>query len=321
MSLAELIYKKAFVRRYDDDHIIHYLSYQDFPGLDARPVQFQTPQNLSIRGNIYSYPGARTDSLVVFCHGMGGGHRSYMREIETICQKGYEVLGYDNIGCWESDGEDIRGLTESVNDLVSCMDWIEKEDELKDRKIHIIGHSWGGFATANILNFRQRNIKSVTVISGFASIDAFSDAGFGGKMKLFKKSIMRHERRVNPDYAETNCVDAFKDTAVKVFWIHSKDDQMADFSTGLGYVQSHINNPNVTYFATEGKFHNPNYTFDAVKYMRESFGTYEYMVKKRKLKTFEQKKAFMDEKDFMRMTEQDPEVWKLIFDVMENADA
>ena len=40
-----------------------------------------------------------------------------------------------------------------------------------------------------------------------------------------------------------------------------------------------------------------------------------------KLKTFEQKKAFMDEKDFMRMTEQDPEVWKLIFDVMEKANA
>ena len=45
------------------------------------------------------------------------------------------------------------------------------------------------------------------------------------------------------------------------------------------------------------------------------------MVKKKKLKTFEQKKAFMDEKDFMRMTEQDPEVWKHIFDVMEKANA
>ena len=66
---------------------------------------------------------------------------------------------------------------------------------------------------------------------------------------------------------------------------------------------------------------NPNYTLDAVNYMRESFGTFEYLVKKRKLRTFDQKKAYMAERDFRRMTEQDPEVWNLIFANMEKADA
>ena len=321
MGLAELIYKKAFVKRYDDDHIIFYFSYKDFEGLEARPVQFPTPQKLSVHGYIYSYPGARKDDLAIFCHGMGGGHRSYMRVIEVLCRKGYEVLAYDNIGCWESEGEDIRGLSESVNDLAACMDWIEKEEDLKDRRLHVIGHSWGGFAAGNILNFRKRNIKSVTVISSFASIDSFSDAGFGGKMRMIKKSIIRHERKVNPDYADTSCVDAFKDTDAKVLWIHSRDDQMAAFSTGLQYVRERVSNPNVSYFETDGKFHNPNYTTDAVNYMRESFGTFEYLVKKRKLKTFGQKKAYMAERDFWRMTAQDPEIWNLIFTNMEKADA
>lgn len=321
MSITDLVLKKAFVKRYDDDHIIHYFSHEDFPGMEARPVQFATPQNLNIRGMVYSYPGARTDDLVVFCHGMGGGHRSYMREIDVICRKGYEVLSYDNIGCFESDGEDIRGLSESVNDLVCCMDWIASEEGLKDRRIHVMGHSWGGFAAANILNFRQRNIVSVTVFSAFASIDSFSDAGFGGRLKPLKQAIRRHERKVNPAYADTDCVNAFKDTPVKVLWIHSRDDYMADISTGLDYVRTRVNNPNISYLEISGKFHNPNYTTDAVNYLRETFGEYEMLVRKKKLRSFGQKKAYMDSKDFRRMTEQDRAIWDAVFAHMEKADA
>ena len=93
MGLVSAIYKKAFVKRYDDDGIIHYFSHRDFEGLNAKPVSFRTPQNLLIRGYLYSYaPVSRPAELVVFCHGMGGGHRSYMREIEVICKRGYEVL-------------------------------------------------------------------------------------------------------------------------------------------------------------------------------------------------------------------------------------
>lgn len=321
MSLTDFVLKKAFVKRYDDDHIIHYFSYKDFPGMQASPVQFSTPQNLNIRGMLYSYPGARTDDLVVFCHGMGGGHRSYMREIDVICKKGYEVLAYDNIGCFESEGEDIRGLSESVNDLVCCTDWLANEESLKDRRLHVMGHSWGGFAAANILNFRQRNIAGVTVISAFASIDAFSDAGFGGQLKLLKQTIARHERKVNPEYAATDCVTAFRDTPVKVLWIHSRDDHMADISTGLDYVRSRVSNPNVSYLETDGKYHNPNYTTDAVNYLMQTFGEYESLIKKHKLRTFDEKKAYMDTKDFRRMTEQDPAIWDAIFAHMEKADA
>ena len=326
MSIATLIYKKAFVKRYDDDHIIHYFSYRDFPGMEARRIQFKTPQDIAVRGYVYSYPdvfarGSHQDELVVFCHGMGGGHRSYMREIETICRRGYEVLAYDNVGCWESDGPDIRGLSESINDLVSCMDWLAgeggSEAGLKDRKLHIMGHSWGGFAAGNILNFRKRNAVSVTVISSFVSIDTFSDAGFGGKMKPLKRAIIRHERKINPGYADACSVDAFKDTSVHCLILHSTDDNMADFSTGLGYVRSHVDNPRVSYYETTGKYHNPNYTTDAVLYMRDTFAEYETMVGKKTLKTFEQKKEYIDGKDFLRMTEQDPEVWDLIFRNME----
>ena len=55
MSIGGLIYKKAFINRYDDDKIIFYYSYKDFPGLKAQPIEFRTPQGYMIKGNIYSY--------------------------------------------------------------------------------------------------------------------------------------------------------------------------------------------------------------------------------------------------------------------------
>ena len=317
MGIGTLIYKKAFVNRFDDDKILFYYSYKDFPGLGAEPIEFRTPQGLLIKGNIYSYENPSKKDLVVFCHGMGGGHRSYMREIETLCRQGYEVLSYDNVGCWESEGENVRGLTESINDLVSCLDFIYGSDNLKDRGLHIIGHSWGGYAAGNILNFRKKNIRSVTVISGFASVESVIWGGFGGKLKMFKKAILAYERKVNPQYVDSCSVDAFRNTDAKVLLIHSKDDAVCDIASGLGYVRSQISNPNVRYLEVEGKFHNPNYTADAVTYMQQTFGEYQSLLKQKKLKTFEEKKAFMDLRDFSRMTAQDPEIWAEIFRNME----
>ena len=76
---------------------------------------------------------------------------------------------------------------------------------------------------------------------------------------------------------------------------------MADIRTGLEYVKSRVENPNVSYLEVDGKDHNPNYTQDAVNYFREVFGEYEKLVMMRKLRTPEQKKAFLDPKDFVRM--------------------
>ena len=316
MGIFSMLYRKNFVHRYDDDHIIYYFAYTDFPGMMEKPVEFKTPQGLTIKGHIYSYPGEHKKDLVVFCHGLGGGHRSYMREIECICKQGYEVLSYDIIGCWESEGKDVRGMSEAINDLVACLDFIYQSKELKDRGLHIIGHSWGGYAAGNILSYRQRNIRTITVISGFAGLESFAEVAYGGKLKPFKKNILNFEKKVNPEYALSCSVDALKNTQIKVLLIQSKDDSMVPISSGLEYVRSRVNNENISYVVVEGKYHNPNYTEDAVQYMGQTFGEFNQLVKEKKLKTLEQKQAFMKEKDFMRMTEQDGDVWKKIFEMM-----
>ena len=161
--------------------------------------------------------------------------------------------------------------------------------------------------------------KKQAYLSLLASIDTLTDAGFGGKLKPFKKYIKRFERKANGNLADCCSVDALRATDTKALLIHSRDDQMADISTGLDYVRSRISNPNVKYLEVEGKFHNPNYTEDAVAYMRQTFGEYEALVKSKKLRTLEQKKAYMADKGFLRMTEQDGKIWDKIFSHMEKA--
>lgn len=313
MGIASFFYKKAFIKRYDDNHITHYFTYEDFPGLDAKPISFMTPQGFTVKGNVYSYPGANDKDLVVFCHGIGGGHRSYMREIEYLAQNGYEVLAYDNVGCFESEGSSIRGMTESLNDLDSCLTYLQSCEKYKDRRISLVGHSWGGYAVGNILHF-YKNIYSVGILATFDSLDVVFSLGFGGKLKMFKKGIIAYERKMNPKYVDCSLSQALENTTSKVVMIQSKDDSMISLNAGLDYVKERVHNPKVRFVTVEGKFHNPNYTEDAVRYMQTTFGEYNSLVKGKKLKTLEEKQAYMDQRDWMRMTQQDPAVWQEILE-------
>lgn len=313
MSIASLIYKKFIVKRYDDDHIIKYFTHKDFEGLSATEVSFKTPEGLLCRGNIYAYDGARKDSLVVFCHGIGGGHLSYMREIDVLCKAGYEVLSYDCIGCFSSEGSSIRGMTESINDLVSCLSFIQNDPDLKSRKLSLVGHSWGGFAVGAVLGM-DYNVYSACILSTFESLDTVFDYFGDGKLKIFKKGILKFERKVNDKYVDISLSKTLQNTKAKVLFIQSSDDRMLNIEAGLRAIKAKVTNPNVSFVEVSGKGHNPNYTTDAVTYMNSSFGQYYAKIKKKELKTFEQKKAFIDTLDFWRMTEQDNVIWSQILE-------
>ena len=312
MCVISAIYKKNVVKRYDDDGIIKYYTHEEFPGLQAEPIAFRTPQGIELKGNIYAYPGADGESLVIFAHGIGGGHRSYLREIERICRAGYRVVGYDNCGCFASGGKNIRGLTESLNDLVACVDWLRGQEKYAGVRLSVIGHSWGGYAAANLLNYRK--VYAVVAISCFVSVEVFVDAFLKGKPAFMKRCVYRFERRANPDFVDSCAVDAVRDTDAKVLFVHSRDDNFVSVYVGLDYVRKRVYNPNVEYLVVDGKKHNPNYTADAVGYMNSKFGEYNRLVAEKKLKTEAEKRAFCADFDYYRMTEQDDAVWNVILD-------
>ena len=58
--------------------------------------------------------------------------------------------------------------------------------------------------------------------------------------------------------------------------------------------------------------HNPNYTEEAAKYLSEVFGTFNQLLKKKKIKTDEEKINYFKDVDINRLTEQDQDMFNQI---------
>lgn len=75
----------VFGTRCDGDPSLRYFTHEDFDGMRAQPVSFPSDRGQLLRGAVYTCGRDETPvGLVVFAHGMGGGHLSYMTEIHTF---------------------------------------------------------------------------------------------------------------------------------------------------------------------------------------------------------------------------------------------
>ncbi|MBQ4207165.1 MAG: alpha/beta hydrolase [Clostridia bacterium] len=312
MGPIEALYRKLFVHRYDDEGYLFYFTAADFPGLNAEPFAFRSGAN-ELRGFFYRYDGGREDELIVFCHGLGGGHLSYMREIERLCRAGYCVLAWDNTGCFASEGESVRGLSQSLADLDAALTALtERGLRARYRQLTVIGHSWGGFAAGCIGNYRD-DIDKTVVISGPVTVRALLTATLKANKVpcagLLVNRLVKLEQKANPAYADASALTAVDAKKSRYLFAHSDDDAAVPLAAGAGYVRDRTTNPDARFMIVHGKYHNPNYTADAVGYMQRTFGALNAAVKKKTLKTAADKKEFLKDVDWRRMTEQDPAFW------------
>ena len=310
MGLISVLYRRLFIHRYDDEGYIKYFTAADFPGLLAEPVSFPSGGN-TLRGFVYSRDGARQDTLILFLHGIGGGHRSYMAEIDALCRRGFPVLAYDNTGCFASEGESIRCMAQSLADADACLTWLKTEGFFaKYAHVYAVGHSWGGFAAGSISRFHPE-IQKAVVLCGFLSVETLLDCTLDSAKVpakgLFQKRLLAYEKAMAPRYWDADVRAAVRQGGTEFLFAQSKDDAMVPFERNTAVLQREF--PEQTYLVFEGRGHNPNYTPDAVTYMQSVFGRFNALNKKHKLRTQEQKQAFFADTDWRRMTAQDEEFW------------
>lgn len=305
--------KKGFqksINRFDELPYLSYFRHTDFKGLHAEAYSFKSGNN-TLRGNFYFYDGFNQDVIVIFCHGIGGGHSAYMREIETLCSAGYKVLGYDNTGCVASDGKDIEGLATSLRNLDNAINSLKDNPKYKDKKIYVMGHSWGGFAASNINNFQQ--VSKVVAVSPFISVKQIYKDFFKGWQKLMVNRIVQLEgKAVGKKYARSNAIDALNKEYTKALVIHSEDDPIVLYKNTTAVLQKEVTNPNVEYLIVPNKDHHPLFTLEAVKYYNETLGTFNKLVSENILDTLEEKKAYFVPINFQMIVEQDKDVWNKV---------
>ena len=84
----EAIYRSNLYIRNDNTDGIFYFFPDDFPGLQAHPYSFPAKAGHTLKGFFYHYENPLPGRLMVFDHGMGNGHRVYMKEIEVLAKAG-----------------------------------------------------------------------------------------------------------------------------------------------------------------------------------------------------------------------------------------
>lgn len=312
----EKIYRCRLYNRCDDMGVAYYFSAEDFPGLRCQPYSFPANAGHKLQGWFYGYEQAIPGRLVVFDHGMGGGHRSYMREIERLARAGYLVFAYDHTGCMESGGESTNGFAQSLNDLNACLKALKKLESIRGRTISVVGHSWGAFSTMNIAALHPE-VTHVVAMSGFVSVKDMVNQNFSGILKIYRKELYAMERRANPDYVGYHACKSLAETSAQVLLIYSADDPMVKKEIHYDALHKALScKKNVQFLLVDGKGHNPNYTKAAVKYLAEYTKELTGKLKKLQLGTIEERKAFLQTFDWRAMTEQDESVWKVILETL-----
>ena len=297
--------------RQDNPHGIFYFSPEHFPGLHANPYDFKSHRGHDLKGFFYCYDHPIPGKVVVFDHGMGNGHRAYMREIETLCKAGFLVYSYDHTGCMASGGKHIGGFAQSLADLDDCIRALKREEFLNDRDLAVVGHSWGGFSTMNIGAIHPE-ITHIVSMSGFISVERIVKQSLG-PLKSYAPAIVALEQRDNPRHARYNALESLAKTKASVLLIYSADDKTVHKAVHYDPLfEKFEDSDHIRFLLLNGKNHNPTYEADSVVYKDEFFAQFQKALKKGLLSTPEAQADFFGRYDWWYMTSQDMEVWNRI---------
>jgi len=232
---------------YDYDHYK-----KDYP---RKNVSFRSGEN-NLQG--YIYGNENDKGLIVLAHGVGCGHEYRLNEITWFVDKGWRVFAYDGTGCCTSEGKGMKGLPQSALDMDSALTFIESDSELSKLPKFTMGHSWGGYAAAAVLNF-DHDVTAAASISGYdrpmEMMSEFAEGMMGKATALIYPFMWVDSRfRFGKDI-DISAVEGINKSNASVLIIHGKKDEVVGFDrSGIISKSSEIANPNVEYYPIEGEY-------------------------------------------------------------------
>jgi len=262
--LAGKVYSHAFnrIEELPDEQFSVYLRWKDIEQIG------QIEQNKYKRSEVHFYSGenrllgfiygeTNNRGLVVVSQGLGNTTENYLSLIMFFVDKGWRVFAYNNTGVGSSQGESVRGLTQSVFDLDAALKFINQSGAFNNLPIMLLGHSWGGYASCAILNFDHK-INAVASFAGFNNgsevIDKLSVFTVGRIYNLFAGNVRDIERQMFGDKMKLTAVDGINKSNIPVMIVQSIDDDVifAD-SISIYAHRDKITNPNAQIVFFDGE--------------------------------------------------------------------
>ncbi|MCM1298586.1 MAG: alpha/beta hydrolase [Firmicutes bacterium] len=253
--ITHLVISDLFQRaEYSKYHIGYDYDYfkKDYPRIN---VSFKSGEN-TLQGYIY---GSENDKgLIVLAHGIGSGHEYRLSEITWFVDKGWRVFAYDGTGCCTSEGNSIKGLPQSALDMDSALTFIENDAELSALPKFTMGHSWGGYAAAAVLNF-DHEIKAAATIAGYdrpmEMMNEFAESMMEKAAALIYPFMWIDSRFSFGNNLDISAVSGINKSNAPVLVIHGKNDETVGFDRSSIISKSgKITNPNVEYYPIEGEY-------------------------------------------------------------------
>lgn len=255
---AEEIYNRIFKRFERPDYSI-------YPGLyNYELVKNELPrENISfysdgvkLAGYYYKVPSPK--GLVVMSHGIHAGHDDYLPIAKYFYTQGWNVFGYDYKGTYSSEGKGTVGMSESLVDLNHALDFVKSDSRFAGLKVCLVGHSWGGFATAAVLNL-HKEVRAAFCIAGFN--DAYTmilEKGFQYAGELASSGIQKtfldtYQKKLFGDYIYCNAVGGINGVDIPVLLAHGISDSVISID-GQSIVShaKEITNRKVEYYYGRG---------------------------------------------------------------------
>lgn len=230
-------------------NLTSYLRYSDIEDeYDRELLSFKSGEN-TLQG--YLYGADNTKGLVVICHGLGGGAENYLGETLCFVENGYQVFGYDNTGCYKSEGANCIGLPQSVIDLDAALTYIEQESRFNGLPVILYGHSWGGYAVTAIFNY-DHNITASVSVAGFNKpfqmIIEWARGMIGGFTYVEYPYIWLYQKILFGSALDVTAVDGLNRVQTPVLIIHGNgDNTVGYYESGIINYRDEITNPNVRF--------------------------------------------------------------------------
>lgn len=284
---------------------------------------FYTVSDVKLKG--YYYESQQNKGLVVFSHGMKSGADDYLPIIEYMVNAGYNVFSYNSTGTYESEGDDMVGMCQSLIDLEGTLAYIQSVDALSKMPLFLIGHSWGGYAATSVLSLCKQ-------VRACASIAAMHDAAklmtekaeeyVGALGKIPEPMFNIYQRLLFDDYVEYNAVRGINESNIPVLVAHGKTDKTISYDKQsiLAY-KDKITNPRVQYYVGEGLQGSHTGIWHSIKsgeYQNQVKAEYKALEKAKGELTYEEKAAFYATVDHALYSEVNEELMRQIVQMFDD---
>jgi proline-specific peptidase len=133
-------------------------------------------------------PAASGKLPLLVLHGGPGFPHDYLEDLSRLADDGRPVVFYDQLGCGKSDHPDDAALwvMETFVEELSAV-----RDALGLDRVHLLGHSWGGWLALEYSLRRPAGLAGLVLSSTCASLPAF-----GAETRRLKESLPVEVQRI-----------------------------------------------------------------------------------------------------------------------------